>query len=311
MSRHALVTAHLAMSLLLFRPGPSHAQDHKTQAIELFREASAAFERQEYAAAARAFEASYEHVHRAAAIYNAARSWDAAEDHARAADAYQIALERTDLGGAEAQAARKRLAELEEQLGILEASAPDGWKLSVARIENGAAPLELHLQPGAYVVRAQAPDGTHQERTVQVDARRTASVRFVSPPVARAQGAVAPRRDEARQKSSPPPDRTTSWQRPAAWVALGLAGIGTGTAIALGVDTLRARDEFYADPTSQPALDEAKALRLGTNIAWGAAAVFAVTGVVLMLTSSSGGPAATPRVARAPGSVSPVVALRP
>src|SRR5262245_56247891 len=138
----------LACLLCLIFSHVANAQDHRAEAIELFRQATAAFEQRDYVAAARAFNASYDHGRRSAAIYNAARAWDAAEQRARAADDYQVALERTDIGGPDAAAASKRLSELRVHLGVLEVVAPPGWRFSVAHVENAPAPLKIHLEPG-------------------------------------------------------------------------------------------------------------------------------------------------------------------
>src|SRR5262249_22469412 len=119
--------ATIVCCLLLLRP--AYAEDHKTRAMELFQEGRAAYDRGDFVAAARAFEGSYEHIPRAAAMYNAARSWDAAHQNARAADDYQTLIERTDVSGNEAVRAKRRLAELEGQLGVLELNAPPGWKV--------------------------------------------------------------------------------------------------------------------------------------------------------------------------------------
>src|SRR5688572_28065354 len=91
----------------------------KALAVSTFADGQVAFARGDFVAAGRAFEASHRHVPRAAAIYNAARAWDAAGDKARAADAFAIALDRTDLRGAEAAEASTRLRALDAELGIV------------------------------------------------------------------------------------------------------------------------------------------------------------------------------------------------
>jgi len=265
------------------------AQDHKSIAIESFRRGSAAFQQGDYAGAARAFEESYEHVPRAAAIYNAARSWDAAHDAPRAADDFRVALERTDLAGAEAAEAKRRLAQLEASLGQVDISAPLGWKVFVAHVDGAAAPVKIHVAPGDYAVRGQGPDGRARERTIHVDVQKTVAVELDPSD----EGGPAPAAAES-STTSPTLAREPQGgmnvgglQRTLGFVALGVSAAAAASAIPLGLATLRAKDDFEADPTSERALDEAKDLRTLTNVAWATSAVLAVTGVVLLLTAPS------------------------
>jgi hypothetical protein len=269
-------------------PAPAAVErttDHRSLAVDLFRQGSEAFERGDFAAAASAFEASHRHVPRAAAIYNAARSWDAAGDRPRAADDFETAIERTDLREPEAGAARARLTALESAMGIVQINGPRGAVISVSHAQGVPLPARIHLEPGGYTITATMPDGTRTLRAVSVVSQKIAIVTMQP-----AMEAEAPPKPPAEAGSGVP-------LLPV--VAFGAAGAAAVAGAILGLEALDARAAFSNNPSSQRALDEAHAYRNWANVAWVATGVFAATAVVLLFTlpkkGSGAAPAGSPR----------------
>jgi hypothetical protein len=275
--------AHVAVTLVAVAglAGPAAADEGtKERAIELFARADTAYARGEFSAAARDYQASFDLVARAPAIYDAARAWDAAGDFPRAADAYQTTLERTDLSGPPEAAARRRLAELDTGLAILDVRGPAGAHIRVAHVDGARAPVRVHVIPGTYPVQATRDDGAVGTTRVTVGAG--ASVR-VEVPVARATSASS-----SVLFAPTPPPVVIPTSRVVAWSSLGAAALFSGAAVGLGVVTIHDRNAFDGSgDTDRSAHDAAVTSRTLTNVAWGTAAVAGVLGAVLLLVSSS------------------------
>jgi hypothetical protein len=68
------------------------------------------------------------------------------------------------------------------------------------------------------------------------------------------------------------------------WAALGVAGAAAATASVFGLVALGAKSDFdHSDGTDRDAHDRAYTFRAAANVAWATTAIFAVTGVVLLL----------------------------
>jgi hypothetical protein len=266
---------------LLARAGSAsgQAQDER-DASELFRAAEAAYAAHNYAAAANAFEAAYLRAPRGVTIYNAAVAWESAEEPARAADDFATALRDPNLAVTAATDARTRLAVLEAQLGIVRVTEPSRGSVLVAHVRGAKAPVIVHLRPGQYEVEVQRVDGSVAKKTIAVRAGESVDAAFE---------AAAPTSQRAAPRPSPlvrPSPAAANTQRALGWIGVGLGAASSGAAIYLGVRTLRARDDYQASGyLDASARADGIALRTWTNVAWGAAVVTGMLGVVLLLTA--------------------------
>jgi hypothetical protein len=256
-------------------------EDSKAVAARTFREGSAAFERSDFVAGARAFEASFRAIPRAAAIYNAALCWDAAGDGPHAADAYAVALAKTDLHGAEAEKAAGRLRELEGKLGVIDVTAPEGAHVTVGDV-TGPSPLRVHLPPGRYDVSVDLATGERETFPVTVRAGERAAVAATAAPASRLP--PPPRAPPTRPADS---DSGRFW----GWTMLGGGAAFAAAAVVLGLETLSSLDTFNAsghhDSVSH---DRAVTLRTLTNVSWGlAGALLAGGGTLLVVWSLRAG----------------------
>jgi hypothetical protein len=123
-----------------------------------------------------------------------------------------------------------------------------------------------------------------------VRAGATERVVIEAPPVSPPVGPPPPSQPVQPPPSPPEPVReTTSTTTILGVGSLGLAAIGTGAAIFFGVRTLNARDEYESSGfTSPDSRESALQNRTLTNVSLVAVGVFAVTGIVLLLTRSDG-----------------------
>lgn len=286
--RRAAACAALALALW----GRDARADVAT-ATETFRTAMAAFARKDYRAAALAFELSNKLVPAGAATYNAGLAWAAAGEKARAADDFAEALARpaAELSDAERADAKKQLDALELGLGRARVDVP-GAVVSVSHAERRPSPTVVHLPPGEHEISLEVVGKEPIRRKVTITAG--AEVRV--------DAGDAPPPPRERQPGEPD-GRFAFGAQHAAGLALGGAAlVGGAIAIGAGVGALDARDAFFASGlTDVGAHDRADALRAVANVAWAAAGVCLVTGVVLFATA--------PR-ARAPRAFAPPLVVR-
>jgi hypothetical protein len=269
---------------------PARADDPKARASELFHEASAAYERGQFAAAASAFEESDRLVPRSAALYNAGVAWEAAGDPARAANDYDTALDRGELAAEQAADARKQLDALSRKVATLDVLAPPDARIVVGVVEGHGPRLHLRVEPGPHDVQVTRADGRAERRTIDARPGDAATVRFEDRPAPEAPPPAAPVAPSSpgvpRPVSGGPPSHP---QRTVAWVALGTAAAFTGAAIVLGVKTLDSLHAFESsDEFDAGAHDDAVRYRLLTNIALGAAGAAAALGGTLLFVSLTG-----------------------
>jgi hypothetical protein len=263
--------------------GVARADANTDEAAELFRSASAAFRRGEYRAAAVAFEEAHRRVPHGVAMYNAATAWDSAGDKPRAADAFAAALRTPGLEGSQRRDAQAKLAALELALGLVRIEGPSDARVSLAHVAGAAPPTAVHVAPGEYPLTIVRADGRRDDGRVRVGVGETTTftvkaaepVRSVAPPQRRRWGT-----------SAPVDEPSGGVQRAVGWAGLGLAAVAFGTGVYMGVEALSARDDFEASERyDRDAHDRADRFRIGANIAWAGAGVFAVAGVVLLLTA--------------------------
>ncbi len=270
----------LVPPLLLALTCARSATADEDAARELFRSGRAAYERGDFLAAAHAFEQAHAEHRTAAALYNAGLSWPAARRLARAAERYEQALAAGDLEPELSEQARRLLAEIEPELGVITVEA-SGGSVSVGDTTNAPVPARIRVTPGKHELRLRREDGSELVRRVEVRAGDTARVVFESPPPA-----VAPRIGrEPPAARADAPEPATSTQAVLGWTSLGVALAASGAAIYLGTRAVSARDAWVdSGLNDRDDYDRAVALRTWTNVAWAGAGVFGVTGIVLLLT---------------------------
>jgi tetratricopeptide (TPR) repeat protein len=231
------IVATLALGFVL-RSATASGQDDdaRARAARLFREATADYEAGRMADAATKFETSNKLVRRAAAIYSAARAWDASGDIERAADDYDGALERTDLHGAEADDARKRLSEIGPRLGIVALDAPEDAHVWIGHVHDELGSVRVHLLPGDYDARVERSGYQPWSKRVHVE-----SGAVVHPGVV----LVLVVADNPVQLTRPE-TAATHPERRWAWIALGVAAAALVTSIVGYAEAVHARDQFEA-----------------------------------------------------------------
>lgn len=254
-------------------------------AAELFQQAEAAFNKQQYERAAQLFEGADREAPHASVVYNAAVSWDHAHRRAQAAQAYQRALQREDLDSAQASDAEQRLAALGEELGYLQVMRPVGAFVTVAHARRMPIPAGVYLEPGEYQVVVEDAAGRQGRRRINVARRRRMRLDLTSalPPPPNPESIPA-----RTEPVTPAPDEAhaSNAQAVIGWVMVGAGVVAAGTATYLGLRALAAKDRYEQSAfTNRQAYGEAVDFRLGSNVAWGGAALFGATGLVLVFTA--------------------------
>jgi hypothetical protein len=273
----------LCVSLLLARA----ANAQQSPAYELDERARTAFSEGRYAEAAREFAAAHAASPHAKTAYNAALSWERAGDLTLAIDFYGKALA---LGSAldepRKRAAKERVAALGKQLGRLDVMRPVGGFVTVAHLKREPIPLTFYLWPGSHELLIETRDGQTTRELVKVE--RGQELRLLVDVPGTEKTTAPPPSSDRKPASRPAADGTLPTL---GWVFIGAGAACASTAIVLGLSAVSARDDFDASGRSDAeARDRAVTLRTWTNVAWGAAAATATTGVVLLL-SARGGPA--------------------
>jgi tetratricopeptide (TPR) repeat protein len=283
-SKRSFGSAMLCVSLL--HAGAANAQ--QSPAYELDERARAAFSAGDYAEAAQKFAAAHASSPHAKTAYNAALSWERAGDLTLAIDFYAKALA---LGSAldepRQRAARQRVAALAKQLGRLDVMRPVGGFVTVAHLKREPLPATFYLWPGNHELLIETRDGQTTRELVRVEQGQALRL-LVDVPGSEKTTTRGPGSDRETART---PARGRETSPTLGWVFIGAGAACASTAIVLGLSAVSARDDFDASGRSDAeARDRAVTLRTWTNVAWGAAAATATTGVVLLL-SARGDPA--------------------
>lgn len=251
------------------------AQDEgaRAEAARLFKQGSTEFAEGRYAEAAESFDASHRLVPRAAALYSAARSWDAGGAIDRAADDYQWALSRTDLHGAEAEDARKRLAVLQARVGVVSLQAPDDARVWLGHVRGALGAVVLHLMPGEYDARVERSGDAPWLRHLTVAAGAAFTLTAAIAPV-----------DPRPPPALPRPAAAPATLRTLTWTALGVAAAGALASGVLYAASAHARDQFDATGDRDAHLrDAALSWRTAAYTSYGVTAAALAAGVTLYL----------------------------
>ena len=271
----------------------------RARAAESFREAQAAFERRDFAAAAAAFEAAAGFAPHPAALLSAGDAWDRAGEPARAAEDCDRARALPDAAAASeadrvdyARDAAQCLERLRARVALVDVR---GRAPATVRIDDGPQqllPVRAWVRPGATRWRSSiSPRRAPASRRSTSGQGRSGGFDLSAPPPA-----AAPAPPPAPDGASPTPAPTPSGEArgrhvpTATWVA---AGVAAPAAIAYGVFcamTVQAKNAFDASP-SQDAKNTFYRDRTLADVAFGVAAAAAVAGLVIWLAAPSGDPA--------------------
>jgi hypothetical protein len=272
---------------LCWLPATARADD-RDLAVQRAREAREAYAHGDFVAAARAYEESLRLSPRAAAAMSAALAWDAGGDAARAADDYAATLAFGDIDAADADRARRRLAEIEPTVGVLDVKAPADVRITVPGAVTGArTPLRVHLRDGEYDVRAEGGDGSVQQAHVRIHVGETVPLAFAAeprppPPPATTAGSPAGSGSGTGAHETRPP--ASSKARTWGWISLAAGAVLGGVSVGLAVKTLDERNSLCqslcADAGAQTTVSN---WRTGYYVTLGTAIAAAGVGVALLV----------------------------
>jgi len=237
----------------------------------------------DFAAALAQLERAYRLEPRYSIQCSAARCLEGLGRYVEAVKRYRHCLELGAVATEEAQAIHRALKRAEARISWVTVAkpGPDG----TVRLDSGK---RIALDPGCHAVEVQGPGGRSARFTLRTDGEPLA-VALVplgagSRVALEASGAsgpgtqpVAPRR-RTRRRLSPP------WF----WSSVALTAALMGASIALGVETLRQRSDYEAQPTRE-GYDTFVNLRLSSNILWALTAVAAGSSTVLYFYTDFGG----------------------
>lgn len=195
--------------------------------------------------------------------------------------------------------ARQHAKDLEKKLSYVTFKFPDtkGLEVTLDGKSFSASGTRLPLDPGEHAVTASAAGKLAWSKTLQVEPGPkettfeipaleddTTKAEPVSPPVTKETDTTRP---------LPGPNNT---QRTLGWVSLGVGVVGLGVGAYFGYRTLQNKSDRDAhcveDACDQAGVDfdrDARTTATASTIGFVAGGVLAVTGVVLVLTSPSGG----------------------
>ncbi len=247
-----------------------------TDGADLFRSAQMAFSRGEHVRAAELFEQARHHAKQepaqAAALYNAGRAWQQAGEMSRACTAYHGAIDIGGLPPVQVDDARLRRRALGASLLGVRLRGPSDVVATLGHQRNAPLPLTVCLSPGEHRVTLTGGDG----RSAAV-AVAGAAGEIVSVPVAQLLAAMAPRPLPDAPPASP------SVLPVAGWIALGVATSGGIATAALGALGLAAKDRYLeSELTDLDAYEDAKGLRVWTNVALVGSISLALVGITLL-----------------------------
>lgn len=305
--RRALA-APIAVLVFLAAPAPASAApptpEARARAGESFREAQAAFERRDFAAAAAAFEAAAGFALHPAALLSAGDAWDRAGEPARAAEDCDHARSLPDLAAVSAaehvdyaRDAAACLERLRPRVALIDVRGPTP---ATVRVDDGPQqllPLRAWVRPGRHAL-AVVDLTTSRRRRETVDVRageeRRIDLAETAPPPTAEPPVPAPPPPAPVAPTPPAPVSTSGAHVPAAaWVA---AGVAVPAAIAWGVFaamTLQAKNAYDAGPT-EDAKNTFYRDRTLADVAFAVAAASAATGLMLWLVAPSSASQAPP-----------------
>ena len=276
----------LALAVLFVVAGPIARAGDDDEARARYNQGKAALEAGRYREAALHFEATSKLRRHAAAPYAAAMAWDKAEEPARAADNFHRAIEMPGLDKKSEREAKKRLELLEQSLGTVVVTGPEELAVQFEGSTEANPPARLHASPGINTLLVARGDKIERRDLMlkageQIEVDVTDPIEEPDAPPAASAASAAP----SEEPPPPPPVEVSTnsgkTRKIIGYSAMGVGVLSAGVAVAFGLKTMSARDDFEANPT-QANYDDAVGLRTWTNVAWAGAVVFGGVGTALV-----------------------------
>lgn len=274
---------------------PKTEKEKKEAAKKLFEEAQAKFTAGEFAAAHDLYKQADELVPGAVPKFKMAESLDKAGDVEGSIKAYEAFLASKppeDKNKERIEAAKARIAALQNAPAdvkvVVTPAEATGVIFSVDGQPQAGNPVKV--PPGKHTISAKAEGFDETKVEVEVKRGEKKEVPLTLTPAAggAAVPPVKPEPVKPEPVKTPPTTESegTSTLIPAI-VTLSLAGAGAVVGGVFGVLALQSKSEFEDTPT-QELFDETERNALIADMSFGVALTFGVTGLVLLLTDSSG-----------------------
>ena len=276
-----------ALTLLVFIASPMAQADDAAEARQQYNEGKKALDEGRFREAALHFEATTRLRKHGAGPYAAAMAWEKAEQPARATDNFSLALELPGLDAKSKKEAQKHLDALRQSLGAVAVTGPEDLVVHLEDSTELSPPARLHGTPGSHVLIVVRGDIT-EKREVELTAGEVVDLDVTEPlPEPEPEPAAPPPPPPLIDEPEPEPvvhvdPSSPKTRKIIGYSAVGAGVVSAGVAVALGFKTLSARDTFEEQRTQQ-SYDDAKQLRLWTNVAWAGAVVLGGVGTTLLL----------------------------
>lgn len=258
---------------------PSKADQEKAR--QSFTVGKAAYARGDFAGAAAAFEQAAFYAPHPSPLLNAAESWELAEKPARAAQLCDRVLEMPNIDAQFLKGAQQELAKVEKKVGTILVKAPARARIEVDEHEETTA--KIRVMPGAHKVKVTDADGEARTQSVTVAGGESKDLDFLTPGPPKTEDTkpsplVEQKKDEESKRRGGGPPLAT-------WICFGAGAVATGVGVYFGIQTLGAKDDFDAHPTTT-ARDQFKSDRFATDVAIGVAAASLAVGFILWAVAS-------------------------
>jgi len=312
----------------------ARADEASKQARADYDAGAAAYQRKDYAAAAKSFARADERVPNSRALQLAMAASLSSSDGVLGMELVERAETRA-VDGALADLAQRLRKRFAGSAGKIRLMCPPDIPCRATVDDNKERQLEhgrtLWVAPGKHVAHLQATNlqaahasenerGNAVDREVTVAAGATADVTASSadlaPPIAAVASGADARKTSRETTVQPPaeilPERHSTGIAPVYfWTSLGVTAAAAATATVFTVMTKQRHDDFVASPSQQTA-DDGQSAQTRARIVWGITGAFAATTIVLAAVtdfrhsqkSADARPARSPvAVAVGPGSV--------
>ena len=274
------------------KPGDKADDPSRAEARKAYSEAEAKFQAGDYQAAYAAYKAANDAVPAPMTLYKMALSLDKLDRPADALSAYNAFLDSSPPASLDAKVSevRARVVELKAKMPVVVKVTSDPAGASVeldGAPQPAVTPLELKVAPGHHVLRVASSGFETFEKPLDVQAgAANTNVEAVltrtpppPPPAPAVMAAPAPQPPPA-----PPPEPRS---KTAAYVVLGVAGVGAVVGTIFGVKALQDKSDFDDGMNTTEKADSAEKNALIADMAFGAAITLGVTGTVLLLTNGT------------------------
>jgi len=321
--RSSLGVAWLVCVCAISVSAPAMGDDARA-AKKAFRDATALYEKGEYAEAADEFKRAYELKPSWKLLYNIGQSEAAAKRHGIALETFEkyLAEGGDDIKKKRQKEVREEIKRLRDMVGSLDVRSPDGAVITVDGVERGVAPLAGHVLVAAGVSHHVAVTLEGEpvfEKAVKVTGGQVMVVEEEPEVVATTpsdEGSMT--ETEEGDGSALPADEGSRPLRTAGWITLGVGAAALiGGAVTGGMALSKnAELEDSCDGTScgalvDPELEEKRDnLALATDILLPAGGVIAGAGLILLIVDAAKGKSEKAGEAEANARVLPMLGTR-